>query len=89
MITILVRAADGTVLASAEHPEEAFLSVDRVWQPGDTVRISGTQHLRVRMDQSLPEGEVFLPEGRMIWPVPWQSGQVWTFCTIPKKDCCV
>ena len=70
MITILVRAADGTVLASAEHPEEAFLSVDRVWQPGDTVLISGAHHLRVRMDQSLPEGEVFLPEGRMTWPVP-------------------
>ena len=22
-------------------------------------------------------------------PVPLQSGQVWTFCTVPKKDCCV
>ena len=30
MITILVQAADGAVLASAEHPEEALLSVDRV-----------------------------------------------------------
>ena len=70
MITILVRAADGTVLASAEHPEEAFLSVDRVYRPGDTILVSGAQHLRVRMDQSLPEGEVFLPECRMTWPVP-------------------
>ena len=70
MITIIVRAADGTVLASAEHPEEAFLSVDRVYRPGDTVLISGARHLRIRMDQSLPEGEVYLPESRMTWPVP-------------------
>ena len=70
MITILVQAADGTVLASSEHPEEAALSVDRVYQPGDVIRITGTQHLRVRMDQSLPSGEVFLPDGTMIWPVP-------------------
>lgn len=70
MITITVRAADGTVLASAQHPEEAFLSVDRVYEPGDVILIEGPAHLRVRMDQSLPEGEIFLPEGRMTWPVP-------------------
>jgi hypothetical protein len=70
MITILLQAADGTVLASSEHPEEAFLSVDRVYQPGDVIRITGCQHLRVRMDQSLPCAEVFLPEGIMTWPVP-------------------
>lgn len=70
MITILVQAADGTVLASSEHPEEAFLSVDRVYQPGDVIRITGCQHLRVQTDQSLPWAEVFLPEGIMTWPVP-------------------
>ena len=70
MITILVQAADGTVLASAQHPEEVSLSVDRVYRPGDVVRISGGAHLRVQMDQSLPAGEVFLPEGSMCWPVP-------------------
>ena len=51
-------------------PEEAFLSVDRVWQPGDTVRISGARHLRVQMDQALPAGEVFLPGETMTWAVP-------------------
>jgi len=70
MITITVLSADSSILAFAEHPEEAFLSVDRVWQPGDTVRISGSRHLRVQMDQSLPAGEVFLPEEEMVWPVP-------------------
>ena len=70
MISILVRAADGTVLASAGHPEEISLSVDRVWQPGDTVRITGARHLRVQMDQALPAGEVYLPEDVMTWTVP-------------------
>ena len=70
MVTILVQDAGGAVLASAEHPCEALLSVDRVWQPGDTVRIAGGKHLRVQMDQSLPSGEVFLPGGAMTWPVP-------------------
>ena len=45
MITILVQAADGAILASAEHPEEALLSVDRVYEPGDVIRISGAKHL--------------------------------------------
>ena len=70
MISILVQSADGSVLASAEHPEEAWLSVDRAYQPGDVIRISGAKHLDVRLDQSLPSGEVFLPDETMTWPVP-------------------
>ena len=70
MVTIIVRAADGAVLASAEHPEEAWLSVDRVYQPGDRILISGPAHLTVQMDQALPAGEIFLPRGRMTWTVP-------------------
>ena len=70
MITVTVLSSEGAVLASAEHPEEAWLSVDRVYQPGDVIRISGPSRLRVRMDQALPAGEVFLPSGAMTWPVP-------------------
>ena len=70
MITILVQSAGGTVLASAQHPEEAWLSVNRVYQPGDVVRISGAKHLEVQLDQSLPAGEVFLPDETMTWTVP-------------------
>ncbi len=70
MITAVVRSADGAVLAAAEHPEEVWLSVDRVYQPGDTVLISGAKHLKVQMDQSVPAGEVFLPDGTMTWTVP-------------------
>ena len=70
MITILVQSSDGSVLASSEHPDEALVCVDRVYQPGDVILIAGASHLRVQMDQSLPAGEVFLPEQRMTWSVP-------------------
>ena len=70
MITITVLSADGAVLASAEHPEEAWLSVDRVYQEGDEIRVTGPARLRVRMDQALRSGEVFLPAGVMTWRVP-------------------
>ena len=70
MITVTVQSSDGAVLASAEHPEEVWLSVDRVYQPGDVIRISGSSRLRVQMDQALPAGEIFLPSGAMTWPVP-------------------
>ena len=70
MISITVQSSEGTVLAYAEHPEEAWLSVDRVYQPGDVIRVTGPARLRVQMDQAIPAGEVFLPSGAMTWPVP-------------------
>ncbi len=70
MIHVTVEAVGGAVLASASHPEEVLLSVDRVYEPGDRILISGAKHLQVQMDQALPFGEVFLPEEKMTWPVP-------------------
>ena len=70
MITITLQSSGGEVLASVSHPEEAWLCVDRAYAPGDVIRISGEAHLEVRMDQSLPAGEVYLPSGCMTWPVP-------------------
>jgi len=70
MLSITVFSSEGTVLASAEHPEEVWVSVDRIYLPGDVVRIAGASHLMVQMDQALPAGEVFLPSGSMTWPVP-------------------
>ena len=70
MISITVQSSEGTVLAYAEHPEEAWLSVDRAYLPGDVIRITGSSRLQVRMDQALPASEVFLPSGVMTWPVP-------------------
>ena len=39
MITILVKAADGTMIASAQSAEDARLCIDRAYEDGDTVEI--------------------------------------------------
>ena len=70
MIRIEIKNAEGVSVASAEHESEAFVCVDRVWQPGDTIRLSGAEHLWIRMDQAIPAGEVYLPDGAMTWAVP-------------------
>ena len=73
MIQILVRDAEGAVLQAAEGTEECFLCVDRSYLPGDVIEISGAVHMRVQMDQAMAAGEVYLPEGRLWWPVPWEE----------------
>ena len=71
MITILVKAADGTMIASAQSAEDAHLCIDRVYEVGDTVEIlADEKHLCVQMDVTLLPGEVYLPNGRMTWRVP-------------------
>ena len=70
MIRIEVKNAEGGLIASAEHEREALLCVDREYQPGDVVIISGGRHLYVQMDQAMLAGEVYLPDGRMTWTVP-------------------
>ncbi|MBQ6255804.1 MAG: carbohydrate-binding protein [Clostridia bacterium] len=70
MITIELRDASGNILAAAGHAFEALLCVDRVNQPGDHIVLSGARHLFVQMDQGMPAGEIFLPQGKMTWNVP-------------------
>ena len=54
MIRISLLDAEGKELAFAEDPEEASLCAEREYEPGDRYRISGAEHLWVRMDMSLP-----------------------------------
>lgn len=71
MITILVKAADGTMIASAQSADDARLCIDRVYEDGDTVEIlADEKHLCVQMDVTLLPGEVYLPNGRMTWRIP-------------------
>ena len=71
MITILVKAADGTMIASAQSADDARLCIDRVYEDGDTVEIlADEKHLCVQMDVTLLPGEVYLQNGRMTWRVP-------------------
>lgn len=70
MITIELRDAEGALVASAAHPSEAMLCVNRAYLPGDVLILRGAPFLAVQMDQAIPEGTVCLPEGKMTWPVP-------------------
>ncbi len=71
MITIAVKDASGRMLGAVSRAEEAALCIDRVYLPGDVVEIDGARHLFAQMDQALSPGEIYLPQGKMTWPVPW------------------
>lgn len=71
MITISVLDASSALLASSAHESEAFLCLDRVYEPGDTIVIaSDGKHVWAQLDTALLPGEVYLPSGRMRWRVP-------------------
>ena len=65
--------AQGEVLFSAEGENEAFLVIQREYQEGDAIEIIAEpgDHLFVQMDAAMQEGEVYLPQGRMLWPIPF------------------
>ena len=72
MITITARTASGEAVASVRHGDEALLCFDRDYAEGDAIEIaSDAKHLWVQTDVSLLPGEVYLPDGRMTWTVPW------------------
>ena len=70
MIVIEVKDAAGNLIAAASHAVEAFLCVDRVYQPGDRIIVIGADHVWFQADQALPGGEVYLPNEKMTWTVP-------------------
>ena len=70
MIEIQVITNDGRIITRASHETEAMLCVDRAYQPGDRIVISGGEHLLAQMDQALTPGEAFLPQKTMTWIVP-------------------
>ncbi|MBR4500764.1 MAG: carbohydrate-binding protein [Clostridia bacterium] len=71
MISITLYDKNDTALARALGSGEALLCADRVYTEGDYVEITGPRHLLLQADQALPWGEVFLPDGRMTWRVPF------------------
>lgn len=70
MIRIILTDAAGKELAAAEDTEEVMLCTEREYEPGDRYRITGAKHLWVRMDMSIPDGEVWAPDETMEWTVP-------------------
>ena len=67
-----VRDIQGNILASQQHSGEVLLVLDREWAEGDCVEITAPpgSHLWLRMNAAIPEGEVYCPDGRMVWRVP-------------------
>ena len=72
MVIIQVLDREGIFLKEASHSEEAMLCLDRTWEPGDSIVFLAPEgaHLWISIDASMLEGEVFLPAGKMHWPVP-------------------
>ena len=72
MIRILVLDQANGQIAETVHSETAMLCVDIAWEEGDRIEIMSDpgSHLIVKMDVALPEGEIYLPHGKMSWPIP-------------------
>lgn len=69
---IMIKNSAGDIKKQAVHPSEVLLCLDHQWQDGDTVEISAPplSHLWVKLNASVPGGEVFCPDGHMTWRVP-------------------
>ena len=65
LIRMLVLDQKNELIAETNHPDTALLCVDRAWAEGDHVEIASDpgSHLMVQMDVTLPEGEIYLPDG--------------------------
>ena len=72
MIRLIASDRNNKLIAEAVHADSAMMCVDRVWEEGDRVEITAEpgSHLIVKMDVTLAEGEVYLPDGKMSWPIP-------------------
>lgn len=73
MVRLELRDANGQVLVHAEHAQEAMLCTYRVYEEGDQIVVSCDEatHLWVQMDETIPAGEVYIPQGSMTWTVPF------------------
>lgn len=73
MISVFVKQRDGVIIAESHDEDEVFLSFNHIYDEGDYIEIVAKEHkhLIVKLDNSLIESEVYLPESRMIWTVPY------------------
>ena len=73
MVQIRIVDRDNVILGETEHPSEAGLCLDHVWQEGDCILFfaPACSHLHITVDASMLQGEVYLPTGEMTWRVPF------------------
>ena len=69
---LIVKNCSGIILAQAKHAEEIQLCLDHLWEEGDEIELTAPacSHLWLRLGASIPEGEVFCPDGHFVWRVP-------------------
>ena len=73
MLEIRIQNQAGETLGEASHSREAMICTDRLWEEGDSIVLQAPagSHLMIGVDASMLRGEVYLPEGRMTWRVPF------------------
>lgn len=72
MVRIKVIDGTGSIRAFSESSEEVMLCADVEYDEESRIIIESDHHnLVVQMDNGMLPGEVFLPDGRMTWVVPY------------------
>ncbi len=74
MPSVSVCSAQGECIREVSAEEKAILVYPRPYQEGDYLKICGDGapcHLRVCVDQTVASGCVYLPEGEMIYKIPF------------------
>ena len=73
MIQIRILDNENNIICETAHPQDAGICADRVWKEGDQVVLlaPAESHLQVCIDASMLCGEVYLPEGKMTWNIPF------------------
>lgn len=71
MIEILIKDIRGNILASSSAPDDCSLCYSRPYEAGDVICIrSDEMHLIFQPDVAVLPGEVYIPNGSMLWAVP-------------------
>jgi hypothetical protein len=58
-----VRAAGPAARTASSKSDSAVLAFDREYQPGDRIILAGPQRIAVRLDETMPECLLYLPDG--------------------------
>ena len=73
MVQIRILDNENHLICETAHPQDAGICLDHAWQEGDRIVLQAPpgSHLQVCIDTSALCSEVYLPEGKMTWKVPF------------------
>jgi hypothetical protein len=67
------RISDSAIGIGSSQTDSASLDFHRTYQPGDRILFSGPQEIAVRMDQTMPECMIYMPNpssGSLLYEIP-------------------